>query len=265
MDILVVEDNFLVGEMIRLAVEDAWFNVVGPAPSVEAGLHLADNTELNGAVLDINLGGHHVFPLARHLRKQDVPFIFVSGYDPSILPEDMRGTPLITKPVSVEELTRVATDKFSQGMTIAPSSVDREKRAIVLQQRVATGERRVMTQRRRLERLQFEGHDKYAVQIATDLLAQMQVSLDLLRQTLAVFEKTGAVAAAGRAIGRPISDDIIDADDPASVAHWAEKLGTTPSHLVELLINHGPSARIIARALGLEKYDGPSRKSTVLT
>ena len=262
MDILVVEDNLLVGEMIRLAVEDAWFNVVGPAPTLEAGLRLAESTELDGAVLDINLGGHQVFPLARHLRRQDVPFIFVSGYDRTVLPVDMRATPFITKPVSVEELTRVAADKFAEGKTAAPGAVAVEKRATALRQRLATGERRVATQRRRLERLQFEGHDRYAVQLATDLLTQMQISVDLIKQTLAVLDASGAVAAAGGAITRLISDDIIDADDPESIARWAQELGTTPQHLVQLLAIHGPSARVIVRALGLEKYDGPSRKST---
>ena len=86
MDILVVEDNFLVGEMIRLAVEDARFNVIGPAPTVDEGMRLANNTPLDGAVLDINIGGDQVFPLARYLRTKDVPFIFVSGYDRAILP-----------------------------------------------------------------------------------------------------------------------------------------------------------------------------------
>jgi hypothetical protein len=188
----------------------------------------------------------------------------VSGYDSSILPDDMRTAPLISKPVLVEELTRIAANSFSEGKAAAAESASQEKRATILRLRIDTGERRLGTQRRRLERLQFEGRDRYAVQLATDLLEQMQTSLDLLKQTLTILEKTGAVDAAARAIGRPISDDIIDAEDPRSVAHWAEQLGTTPSHLAELLAAHGPSARVVAKALRLEQYGGPSRKSTVL-
>jgi DNA-binding response OmpR family regulator len=249
--------------MIRLAVEDAWFDVIGPAPTVQDGMRLADRAELAGAILDINLGDHHVFPLARHLRGRDVPFVFVSGYDSSILPEDMRAAPLISKPVLVEELTRLAASSFSERQTATTDAVDQEKRAAGLRARIATGERRLGTQRRRLERLQFEGRDRYAVQLTTDLLEQMQTSLDLLKQTLSILEKTGAADAAARAIARPISDDIIDAQSPQSVQHWAGQLGTTPGHLAELLAIHGSSARVVAKALSLEQYAGPSRRSTV--
>jgi DNA-binding response OmpR family regulator len=266
MDILVVEDNFLVGEMIRLAVEDAWFNVVGPASTVEEGLRLAESSALGGAVLDIKVGGDQVFPLARYLRKTNVPVIFVSGYDRSILPADMRTATLISKPVLVKELTQITTEHFSPGAAVAPGATDFPRRAETLRQRVAAGERRVATQQRRLEKLQFEGHGPHAIQLATDLLAQMQVSLDLLRQTLVVLERTDhalpATAAAGT-ITRPINDDLIDPGDSQSIAHWAERLGTTPNNLSELLLTHQASARVIARALGLEKYEGPSRKSTV--
>jgi DNA-binding response OmpR family regulator len=264
MDILVVEDNFLAGEMIRLAVEDVWFNVVGPVPTLQEGMRLADSTALDGAVLDIKLGGDQVFPLARHLRTKDVPFIFVTGYDRSVLPDDMNTAPLICKPVLVKDLARVAVDRFSGSKVANPAAADRQKRAAILRQRVEAGERRVATQRRRLQRLQFEGHDRHSVQFATDMLEQMQISLDLLKQTRDMFEKHGARAAASAAIKRPINDDTIDPSDPKSLAHWAEQLGTTPKHLAELLLEHRPSARVIARALGLEKYDGPSRKSTVL-
>jgi DNA-binding response OmpR family regulator len=264
MDILVAEDNFLAGEMIRLAVEDAWFNVVGPVPTLQEGMRLADSTDLDGALLDIKLGGDQVFPLARHLRTKRVPFVFLSGYDRSILPADLNTAPLISKPIFVNELARLAADRFSGGKIVDPPAADRQKRAETLRQRVETGERRVATQRRRLQRLQFEGHDRHSVQFATDLLEQMQISLDLLKQTLAMFEKHGARAAASAAIKRPINDDTIDPSDPQSLAHWAEQLGTTPKHLAEMLLEHRPSARVIARALGLEKYDGPSRKSTVL-
>ena len=263
MDILVVEDNFLVGEMIRLAVEDACLNVIGPAPTVQEGMRLANNAALDGAVLDINLGGDQVFPLARYLRGKDVPFIFVSGYDRSILPADMSDTRLISKPIFVKELTRIATDSFADGKGTIAAAAIQAQRATSLRQRVATGERRVATQKRRLERLQFQGHDRNTVQLALDLLEQMQTSLDLLKETLAIVEKTGAVGAAAAAIMRPISDDVIDQDDPRSIAHWSAQLGTSPARLAELLLTHQPSARVIARVLGLEKYEGPSRKSTV--
>ena len=263
MGILVVEDNFLVGEMIRLAVEDAWFDVVGPAPTVEEGIRLADSAALDGAVLDINLSGDRVFPLARSLRSKGVPFIFVSGDDRTVLPQDMSEARLISKPIFVKDLTQIATDSFADGKAVRAEA--QAQRVRTLRERIATGERRIVTQKRRLERLQFQGHDRNTVQLAVDLLEQMQTSLQLLKDTLAIIEKAGPAGAAAAAITRPISDDIIDVHDPHSLAHWSEKLGTSPARLAELLLTHKPSARVIARALGLEKYEGPSRKSTVLS
>jgi hypothetical protein len=196
-----------------------------------------------------------------------VPFIFVSGYDHSILPADLAGETVVSKPVYLQELSRITAEHFSPGLASEPSFADRTKRIEALQQRIITGERRVATQHRRIQKLQFEGHDPFSIQIAADLLGQMQVSLNLLRQTLTVFENMDRVspaAAAARVVTRPINDDIVDRDDPKSVLYWADKLGTTPAHLTELLVNHHPSAHVIARALDLETNTGPSRKSTVL-
>src|SRR4051812_9613966 len=118
MSILVVEDNFLVGEMIRLAVEDADFQVVGPVPTLDQGTKLAEASDLKGALLDINLGGRYVFPLARLLQAKGVPIIFVSGYDRTIVPIDMRDVKLVSKPILGRELTQITRDNFSSGRRV---------------------------------------------------------------------------------------------------------------------------------------------------
>src|SRR3954466_8264740 len=142
MSILVVEDNFLVGEMIRLAVEDADFQVVGPVPSADQGAKLAEQSVLNGALLDINLGGRFVFPLARQLQSKGVPIIFVSGYDRTILPSDMQDVQLVSKPILGSELTRIPRDNFSPGARALASEPDL-RRVEALRQRIVEGERRL--------------------------------------------------------------------------------------------------------------------------
>src|SRR5438128_10265294 len=92
--ILVVEDNFLVAELLRELLVDCGCNVVGPAPGVDAGLDLMGQTELDGAVLDINLNGQRCFPIAAALSERSVPFVFLTGYDdPTMIPPEFREVP----------------------------------------------------------------------------------------------------------------------------------------------------------------------------
>lgn len=111
--ILVVEDNFLVAETVAEALTDSGYEVVGPAPTLAAGLELALETELDGALLDVDLAGRYCFPIAEILTKRKVPFLFLTGYhDPSIIPQQMRGASRLTKPFHLSDLGRVTAKAF---------------------------------------------------------------------------------------------------------------------------------------------------------
>ncbi len=63
------------------------------------------------AVLDIDLDGTSVVPLAEHLRTLGIPFVFLSGYrDEKLLPEHLRAHPQLDKPVNAERLVRAMLD-----------------------------------------------------------------------------------------------------------------------------------------------------------
>jgi len=97
--ILVVEDNLLVAETIVQALEDNGYEVVGPAPNLGRGLELASGADLDGALLDVNLGGRFCFPIARVLSDRHVPFMFLTGYDDAtIIPPELRETKRLVKP-----------------------------------------------------------------------------------------------------------------------------------------------------------------------
>jgi len=97
----VVEDNFLVAEVMCDLLRDEGCVVVGPASRLERGLCLARDAELDAALLDINLNGERCFAIAELLSRRHVPFIFLTGYDEgSIIPAALRGAPLLGKPVS---------------------------------------------------------------------------------------------------------------------------------------------------------------------
>lgn len=111
--ILVVEDNTLVAETIAEALIDNGYEVVGPASTLSAGLELAAETELDGALLDVDLAGRLCFPIAKMLAERKIPFLFLTGYhDASVIPPELRWAWRLTKPFHLAELGKVAAKAF---------------------------------------------------------------------------------------------------------------------------------------------------------
>jgi DNA-binding LytR/AlgR family response regulator len=102
--VLLIEDNFLIAEHLRGALENHGCAVVGPAPHVKLGLALVE-AGLDGAILDINLNGEFCFPIAEALAGLNVPFLFLTGYDDrAIIPPEFRAVPFLSKPVEEARL-----------------------------------------------------------------------------------------------------------------------------------------------------------------
>lgn len=97
--VLVVEDESLVAMLLETILEDMGCIPVGPAGTVEEGLAMvADPAPLDGALLDVNVAGRQVFPVAGALKARGVPFVFSTGYGESGLPDEWRGHPTVQKP-----------------------------------------------------------------------------------------------------------------------------------------------------------------------
>ena len=103
--VLIVEDNFVVASALRYLLEAYGGTVSAIVPSVDRAVEALAEDQVDIAVLDINLHGASVVPLAEHLRQQGVPFIFLTGYaDDALLPEHLREHPRFGKPVEAERL-----------------------------------------------------------------------------------------------------------------------------------------------------------------
>jgi len=107
---MVVEDEYFIADDLRRALAEAGAEVVGPVPTAEAALDLLDNQPVECAVLDVNLRGKMAFPLADELRTRQVPFVFATGYDPSVVPSQYRDIPRWQKPFELDELVRALPD-----------------------------------------------------------------------------------------------------------------------------------------------------------
>lgn len=105
--VLLVEDDYLQANALASQLGDLGIDVVGPVGSVAQALQsMAANQPLEGAILDVNLGGEWSYPIACTLKASGVPFVFWTGYDDLHIPESLDSTGIVLKPGCAEDLVR---------------------------------------------------------------------------------------------------------------------------------------------------------------
>ena len=104
--VLVVEDESLVALDIENMLEEMGCKVVASVPRLVRALDLASRLDFDLAVLDINLAGEVVYPLAFRLAARGIPFVFSTGYSTSTLPLELSDRPILKKPVMLANLKR---------------------------------------------------------------------------------------------------------------------------------------------------------------
>lgn len=102
--VLVVEDDSLVGFDVRSLLREAGCEVVGPFPSKNSALRAISEQHIDAAVVDVNLGDSFSFSVADALTWAKVPFLWLTGYSPSVLPDRYRSHLLIDKPYTPASL-----------------------------------------------------------------------------------------------------------------------------------------------------------------
>ena len=105
--VLVVEDEMMVSMLIEDMLGELGCLVVGPASRLDEAMELAKDADLDCAVLDVNLGGQPIFPLADLLRERGRPFAFATGYGDAGLRDVDKGSPVLQKPFREGDLARV--------------------------------------------------------------------------------------------------------------------------------------------------------------
>jgi DNA-binding response OmpR family regulator len=106
--ILVVEDELVIAMALETALEDAGYAVVGPASTIPAAVALLAARRPAAALLDVNLDGRSVVPLARRLVAVGVPFALHTAYTADRLTAPvLRAVPMVPKPLQAAALQRV--------------------------------------------------------------------------------------------------------------------------------------------------------------
>lgn len=105
--VLVVEDEVTISLLMEDMLLDLGCEVVGPAARLSAAKHLAGTEVLDLAILDVNLAGEPIYPVAELLADRGVPFAFSTGYGAGGIEPRYRDRPVLQKPFSAADLERV--------------------------------------------------------------------------------------------------------------------------------------------------------------
>jgi two-component SAPR family response regulator len=105
--VFIVEDEALVAMNLEMILEDLGCLVVGPAMRFDRAEEMVDgDLAADIAILDVNVSGKQVFPLAHRLADR-MPVIFATGYDQSGIPAEWHSRPMLQKPYTSDEVMRV--------------------------------------------------------------------------------------------------------------------------------------------------------------
>lgn len=110
--ILVVEDEALIAVEIAAQLRSLGFSVLGPVGCLEEAIEMAWHSALHGALLDVNIKGGEVFPVAEILLRRGLPIVFATGRGPEHYPEQFRSKTWLRKPFNLRQLERAARRNF---------------------------------------------------------------------------------------------------------------------------------------------------------
>ena len=103
--ILIVEDEPLIAMMLEDFLESLGHQVAGSCDNVREALVAVDKGGFDVAILDVNLKGENVWPVASRLRENGVPFVIASGGHVDPPPAEFASVPVIEKPYTVDRVT----------------------------------------------------------------------------------------------------------------------------------------------------------------
>lgn len=104
--VLLVEDEVMIRMMVADMLEELGYHIAGEAGDIDEAVRLVQTTDFDIAILDVNVNGKVISPVAEAVQLRGRPFVFATGYGAQGLPEKFRDRPALQKPFQMESLER---------------------------------------------------------------------------------------------------------------------------------------------------------------
>ncbi|HEV2558340.1 MAG TPA: response regulator [Microvirga sp.] len=114
--VLVVEDEAAISLLLEDMLLDFGCEVIGPAARLSAALDAVGRESIDLAILDVNVAGEPIYPVAEALAERGVPFVFSTGYGSAGIKDVYRDRPVLQKPFAQHDLKQ----KLVSARRVAP-------------------------------------------------------------------------------------------------------------------------------------------------
>src|SRR6266566_4148070 len=105
--VLLVEDEILVAMMMKDILTELGFSVIGPFSRLAEAMVAAVHDNIDAGIIDVNLGGEFVYPVADVLAARNIPFVFITGYGVESIDSRFDYVPIVKKPVQRQVLQKI--------------------------------------------------------------------------------------------------------------------------------------------------------------
>lgn len=102
--VLLVEDEYLIRMLLEDMLADLGYAIAEAVGTIAEASQIAAAGAFDVAILDVNVDGEEVYPVADILAQRGLPFVFVTGYGENSLPAKYRSRPALQKPFQSEQL-----------------------------------------------------------------------------------------------------------------------------------------------------------------
>jgi CheY-like chemotaxis protein len=102
--VFLVEDEAMIRMMVADMLEELGYSIAAETGEIEQALKLARTAKFDIAILDVNVNGKLISPVAEVIEARNRPFIFATGYGTQGLPPEYRDRPVLQKPFQMENL-----------------------------------------------------------------------------------------------------------------------------------------------------------------
>ena len=108
--VFLVEDEVMIRMMVADMLEELGYSIAAEAGELNDAIRLAKSTDFDIAILDVNVNGKVISPVASVIEARNRPFIFATGYAAQGLPEEYRNRPSLQKPFQMETLAKMISN-----------------------------------------------------------------------------------------------------------------------------------------------------------